>query len=78
MVADETDCLGLNDSREGEKPVGLQDLNDVLERYRCLATRFWSGKQTGVDAWNLSESNRTCMTLRLLGLRDLNEAVQTG
>jgi hypothetical protein len=73
-MADGLDCLGLNDSREGEKPLGLQDLKEVLQRHLCLAT----GQQTGVDAWNHPESNHTCLVLPLLGLRGLNEAMQTG
>ena len=78
MVADESDYLGLNDSHEGGKHLGLQDLNELLQKRLCHATRFWSGQQTGVDAWNLPESNHTRMVLRLLQLRDLNEAAQIG
>ena len=78
MVADESDCLGLNGSREGEEPLGLQNLNEVMQGCLCRATWCWSGQQAGVDAWNRSESGHTCMVLRLLGLRDLNEATQTG
>ena len=77
-MADESGCLGLNDGREGEKSLGLQDLNEVMQRRLCLATWFQSGQQTGVDAWNRSKSNHIRMVLRLLGPRDLNEAVQSG
>ena len=55
MVDNKSDCLGLNDSREGDKPLGLGDLNDC---YSHLCGRGqWVGQmaadqlQGGQNGW---------------------------